>query len=847
MESDNEMTTSLDSYLRGPCKEDRLFLGRLRDTINEVIPIFYARQTDLRLTQGGKTAVTSWPYAVVRDESKVRKQRFSASTHGMILFALDALSPRAKDKYPILIGKSFRPPPLSTQNQEKLRPLVAAAKLGLVKAVNRSRGMPLTNSGTYGTNDPFTLTWLIEIVFRWIDQPDVTSNQLERCKRKIGKAVNAALRRKDILETVETGFGEVPGSFLDVRRLHLAIAAQRLAGRAGSRAKDWIDKNTPELWEKFDDRIHRQLSYSSMGEQKFDPAELAFAFEGALLLHADWISRSTVDQVLEALKLSKDRHPFWRPLTPFLANDRGHVLFLISIEVANSILRACEILGEEEGGPARFTQFESQLRTYAMWLLGEKEEIPATPNLVGWHTEYETKRDIQLWHTSHVLIFLAHYATLLKRKIATEGCQAAGLQERVPKLIKEYWKAEPLHALAVHVKKDDVERQYAVLQRIKKHYIEPWEEQAKNPDTTRLRRKKGRAVRSTGLYSMLLYGPPGTGKTTVAEQMAATLKRPLIIITVSDFLAAGAAEMENRAKGIFEVLCDQEEVVILFDEIDQFLLDRNSKFYQDQDDIFKFMTPGMLTKLQDLRDARNCIFVIATNYYERIDSAIKRRGRIDEHFLLGIPDQQRRLKIIEDFAIKAVQKELEDNYKKQEYEKAAQKGASKRFLEAIRNKKFKNGELRNAVKTAAEAGRDVLKETVLFGWGDLKNLVESKTKLNPGMDIKSLVASLGKATGEVDSAVSLSAYDRRFEGKGAFPFEEFFLLLYLLAESKAELSNQDQKTIGSVLAHICTFPDEPLDKKLLKERGIKDNVIFAKVENYLKQNGCKATPPEKEK
>ena len=52
----------------------------------------------------------------------------------------------------------------------------------------------------------------------------------------------------------------------------------------------------------------------------------------------------------------------------------------------------------------------------------------------------------------------------------------------------------------------------------------------------------------------------------VAEQMAVELQvAELLIITVSDFLlAGGAAEVEARAKGVFQVLQEQQDIIILF-------------------------------------------------------------------------------------------------------------------------------------------------------------------------------------------------------------------------------------------------------------------------------------------
>lgn len=153
---------------------------------------------------------------------------------------------------------------------------------------------------------------------------------------------------------------------------------------------------------------------------------------------------------------------------------------------------------------------------------------------------------------------------------------------------------------------------------------------------------------------MLLYGPPGTGKTTVAENLADALGFSLITITVSDFLAGGGGEVEARAKMMFEVLQAQANVVILFDEIDELVLDRSSKRHGQQDTVFKFMTPGMLTKLNNLRRAKRSIFIMATNYAYRIDPAIRRTGRIDENYLLLPPDSDSRQRMIKQFLGSAV-------------------------------------------------------------------------------------------------------------------------------------------------------------------------------------------------
>jgi SpoVK/Ycf46/Vps4 family AAA+-type ATPase len=145
---------------------------------------------------------------------------------------------------------------------------------------------------------------------------------------------------------------------------------------------------------------------------------------------------------------------------------------------------------------------------------------------------------------------------------------------------------------------------------------------------------------------MVLYGPPGTGKTSIAQDLAAALKWTFIEITPSDFVANGESAVELRAREIFAALEEQERTVILLDEIDRLILNRESKQYEKQGDMFQVMTPGMLPKLKDLKSKNRSIFIIATNYKERIDPAAIRIGRIDKPYLVCLPNKVARGNIL---------------------------------------------------------------------------------------------------------------------------------------------------------------------------------------------------------
>lgn len=134
--------------------------------------------------------------------------------------------------------------------------------------------------------------------------------------------------------------------------------------------------------------------------------------------------------------------------------------------------------------------------------------------------------------------------------------------------------------------------------------------------------------------SFLLFGPPGTAKSTLAKSLAKRLQWHFIELTPSNFVDHGLEMVERRAKEIFEDLGTLRETVILFDELDSLLTDRE---LLDASSILNFSVPAMLPKLQKLRKIatkQRLLLIFATNFYDRLDPAMVRRGRVDERLLV---------------------------------------------------------------------------------------------------------------------------------------------------------------------------------------------------------------------
>ena len=73
----------------------------------------------------------------------------------------------------------------------------------------------------------------------------------------------------------------------------------------------------------------------------------------------------------------------------------------------------------------------------------------------------------------------------------------------------------------------------------------------------------------------------------------------------------------SRMSYIFDKLKALERTIILFDEIEEFCLDRENPNLGMES---RMLTTAMLTQLNDLRRQQACIFIVATNRLRSFDA-----------------------------------------------------------------------------------------------------------------------------------------------------------------------------------------------------------------------------------
>mgnify|MGYP004638936281 FL=1 len=125
---------------------------------------------------------------------------------------------------------------------------------------------------------------------------------------------------------------------------------------------------------------------------------------------------------------------------------------------------------------------------------------------------------------------------------------------------------------------------------------------------------------------ILLYGVAGTGKSSLASAIATYLNCGLITIDTATFADLNITEV------VESINADNNRYVILIDEIDTIFTSRDDDNITDSQ---KVRTSKLLSLLDSQQSPNNVIFVATTNYIDKLDKAVIRKGRFDMSIELG--------------------------------------------------------------------------------------------------------------------------------------------------------------------------------------------------------------------
>ncbi len=143
---------------------------------------------------------------------------------------------------------------------------------------------------------------------------------------------------------------------------------------------------------------------------------------------------------------------------------------------------------------------------------------------------------------------------------------------------------------------------------------------------------------------VLIYGPPGSGKTMFAGALAKTCGVPLIYGSVSAWQTAGALDEHLKAmRASFDEAKAKAPSILFVDEVDTFgdrsATDRNRGY-------MRAAIAGFLELLDGFNRRKGVVVVSACNNPEHLDPAIRRPGRLGQHFKVTLPDENARRSIL---------------------------------------------------------------------------------------------------------------------------------------------------------------------------------------------------------
>lgn len=136
--------------------------------------------------------------------------------------------------------------------------------------------------------------------------------------------------------------------------------------------------------------------------------------------------------------------------------------------------------------------------------------------------------------------------------------------------------------------------------------------------------------------AVVLHGPPGCGKTFAVERLVEFLDWPAYHVDASSVGSPYIHETSRKVSEIFEKAMEDAPAVIVIDEMESFLSDRQlnqSSSLHHVEEVAEFLRriPEAMTK--------RVLVIGMTNRLEMIDPAILRRGRFDHVIEVGMPSK----------------------------------------------------------------------------------------------------------------------------------------------------------------------------------------------------------------
>jgi len=341
--------------------------------------------------------------------------------------------------------------------------------------------------------------------------------------------------------------------------------------------------------------------------------------------HSDLAKQDFIKQALKCLFSTQNdvgAWPHYKPL--FHYRDAGNAYCYVFETFAVLLQCALAERAETEVIQALFKPYCKNLMDLWRYADSTKIPLPTDDKVFGWSSGHRISNpgESESWATASVF----QYTQALRRLVGI-WCR----QEALKNLSRPRKKLTPKEAAKEIASRGKTwgTRKTPVSKQLWTMFINP----VRMHECTDKLEPDSQPIKEDHARSAILFGPPGTSKTTLVRSLANVIGWKYVELHASHFVAEGLALVQKTADKIFRQLSELDHTVVLFDEIDELVRERDI----EKDAFGRFLTTSMLPKLAELWDARKILYFVATNHINYFDSAIVRSHRFDALILVSPP------------------------------------------------------------------------------------------------------------------------------------------------------------------------------------------------------------------
>ncbi len=363
-----------------------------------------------------------------------------------------------------------------------------------------------------------------------------------------------------------------------------------------------------------------QVALHSAGSSVLDSYQLAWALAILISQPKEYVSNHAeqdfIRQAFRCLFSTQESVGMWRHYAPLfhyphVGNAYCYVFETFAAVLSEALRRDAEFVR------ASLKEYFPQL--IRLWQYATSTQAKTEKGERAWSSGHRINPGLESWATASVFEF----AQALRRLVGMWTSEVAlpTLNHKTPFPNSEKAKEKVLERAQIWTSHDLADRLWTM-------FINPVGTRRKDeldPDKPLVGEEFPRAA--------IFFGPPGTSKTKLVSAIAGAIGWKYIELHPSHFVADGLPNVQQRADVIFGKLMELDHAVVLFDEIDELVRERDI----EPDQFGRFLTTSMLPRLAELWKARKIMYFVATNHIEYFDRAVTRSERFDAIIFVSPP------------------------------------------------------------------------------------------------------------------------------------------------------------------------------------------------------------------